>query len=62
MERHSNHSRPVVAAFSIKADTRRLDQQKEHVVDILTRPLVALGVMLYVVTMWRLERNDEAVR
>ena len=45
-----------------EAETGWLDRLKERVVDVLTQPVMQIGVVLYVLAMWLLERNDEAVR
>lgn len=61
MEKHKIHSREVIDV-PFEAEIGRLDRLKERVVDVLVQPLMAVGVALYVLTMWLLERNGEAVR
>jgi len=61
MEKYRIHSMQVIDA-PFEAEIGWLDRLKGHAVDVLTRPLMAVGVALYVLTMWLLERNGEAVR
>jgi|BarGraNGADG00312_1021997.scaffolds.fasta_scaffold21765_3 hypothetical protein len=62
MEKNRIHSRHIIDEFMLKVEIARLDQNKERVVDVLTRPAMWLGVVSYVLAMWLLERNDEAAR
>jgi hypothetical protein len=61
MERYRIHSRHVIDA-PFEAETGWLDRLKERVVDVLMQPVMSVGVALYVLSMWLLERNGEAVR
>jgi hypothetical protein len=61
MERYRIHSRHVIDA-PFEAEIGWLDRLKERVVDVLMQPVMSVGVALYVLSMWLLERNGEAVR
>lgn len=45
-----------------EAEIGWLGRVKERVVDVLMQPVMHVGVALYVLAMWVLERNGEAVR
>jgi hypothetical protein len=55
---HSTHGNGA----PFEADFGWLDRLKERIVDVLIQPAMAVGVALYVLALWRLERSDEAVR
>ncbi|MGA9078881.1 MAG: hypothetical protein WCE82_11205 [Halobacteriota archaeon] len=61
MEKYEIDSRHVIDA-PFEAEIGWLDRLKERFVDILTRPVMGVGIALFVLVMWLLERNGEAVR
>jgi hypothetical protein len=59
MEKYRTHSRHVIhTPFEAEIG----DPLRERIVGVLMNPLMAIGVALYVLTMWFIERTDEAVR
>jgi hypothetical protein len=62
MKKHRVPLRYVIDALPFEVQTGWLNQQKERTINVLARPVMWLGVVSYVLAMWLLERNDEAVR
>ena len=60
-ERFRIHSTDVNGA-PFEAEIGWLDRLKERIVDVLIQPVMGVGVALYVLALWRLERSDEAFR
>jgi hypothetical protein len=61
MEKYRIHSRHAIDA-PFEAEIGWLGRLTEGVVDVLMQPVMTLGVTLYVLAMWFIERNGEAVR
>jgi len=61
MEKYRIHSRHVIDA-QFEAEIGWLDRLKKSVVNVLMQPVMTVGVSLYVLAMWLIERNGEAVR
>jgi len=59
-ERYNIYSKDVVVA-PFEADVGWLDRLKELIVDVLMQPVMVVGVALYVLALWLLERNGKAV-
>ena len=62
MKKHRVPLQYVIDALPFEVQTAWLDQQKERAIDVVARPVMWLGVVPYVLAMWLLERNGEAVR
>jgi hypothetical protein len=61
MEKYRIHSRHVIDA-PFEAEIGWLDWLKERVVYVVLQPVMQVGVVVYVLAMWLIERNGEAVR